>query len=171
MDEAVAFSFLDPSFPKSYATCHNITASKVRSRGDGQLVFTHDLRTYGQAAPLYAPESQTREALATLRPPLLLVQAGRGFHVRQEQEGGEGEEGAVPKLTPMQERMKERMGEKEFAAVRPNPPFRHDQTRRRRRRRCLEAAKLSERVLRRRCSSVWRRWRRPSSGGGSSCRR
>ena len=123
MDEAVAFSFLDPSFPKSYATCHNITASKVRPRGDGQLVFTHDFRTYGQAAPLYAPESQTREALATLRPPLLLVQAGRGFHVRQE-EGGEGEEGAEPKLTPMQERMKERMGEKEFAAVRPNPPFR-----------------------------------------------
>ena len=85
MDEAVAFSFLDPSFPKSYATCHNITASKVRPRGDGQLVFTHDFRTYGQAAPLYAPESQTREALATLRPPLLLVQAGRGLHVRQEQ--------------------------------------------------------------------------------------
>ena len=122
MDEAVAFSFLDPSFPKSYATCHNITASKVRPRGDGQLVFTHDFRTYGQAAPLYAPESQTREALAPLRPPLLLVQAGRGFYVRQE-EGGEEEEGAEPKLTPMQERMKERMGEKEFAAVRPNPSF------------------------------------------------
>ena len=165
MDEAVAFSFLDPSFPKSYATCHNITASKVRPRGDGQLVFTHDFRTYGQAAPLYAPESQTREALATLRPPLLLVQAGRGFHVRQEQEGGDDEEeGAEPKLTPMQERMKERMGEKEFAAVRPNPSSRPS--------RCLEAAKdLVSACWARRCSSGWRRWRRPSSGGGSSCRR
>ena len=30
----------------------------------------------------------------------------------------------VEMKTPMQERMKERMGEKEFAAVRPNPPFR-----------------------------------------------
>ena len=82
-------------------------------------------------------------------------------------EGHEEEEGAEPKLTPMQERMKERMGEKEFAAVRPNPLFRPSKLDR-----CLEAAKdLVSACWAHRCSSGWRRWRRPCSGGGSSCRR
>ena len=100
--------------PKSYATSHAITVSKVRPRGDGALVFTHDMRTYGQAAPLYPQESVTREALAMLDAPILLIQAANGFHApRAEDKGPKGGDAAVEtKLSPMQKQMRERMGEK-----------------------------------------------------------
>eukprot|EP01043_Picozoa_sp_COSAG02_P098415 COSAG02_NODE_34569_length_482_cov_0.668407_2_plen_111_part_01 len=82
LDEAVAFSFNDPTFPKSYATSFAITCNKLRLRGDGTLVFTHDMRTYGQAVPLYPQEHVTREALTHLEAPILLIQGTDGFHAR-----------------------------------------------------------------------------------------
>lgn len=114
LDEAVAFSFNDPTFPKSYATSYAITCNKVRPRGDGALVFTHDMRTYGQAVPLYPQEYVMREALTHLKAPILLIQGAAGFHAR---DGNATADGGEPALSPMHKQMRARMGEEGWSAM------------------------------------------------------